>query len=63
MPKVYNPDTQEVRDAKGNEVSDLKSQGFMTVGNRPEAEYMGLSREEIGDDDTETETEAPATGV
>lgn len=58
MPKLYNPDTQEVRDATGREVQDAKAEGFIVVGNRPEAEYMGKSRDELLDDDDATTDES-----
>lgn len=60
MPKMYNPDTQETVDVAGPEVQDRKAAGFVTVGNRPESEYVGKSRDEIGDGD-DTGTEAPST--
>jgi hypothetical protein len=59
MPKVYNPDTQETRDVSGREVKGAKDEGFVVVGNRPEAEYLGKSREELLADDDEVEVEAP----
>jgi hypothetical protein len=54
MPKMYNPDTQETVDVHGKEVKERKSAGFLSVGNRPEAEYLGKTREELlADDDAE----------
>lgn len=53
MPKMYNPDTQETVDVKGNEVKGRKAEGFVTVGNRPAAEYVGKTREELLADDEE----------
>jgi len=62
MPKMYNPDTQEVADVHGNEVQGKRAAGFLPVGNRPEAEYMSKTREELTDDDDEVETpETPET--
>jgi hypothetical protein len=51
VPKVYNPDTQETRDVSGREVQQAKADGFVVVGNRPEAEYLGKTREELLADD------------
>ncbi len=51
MPKMYNPDTQEVRDVDGPDVREHKDQGFLVVGNRPAEEYVGKSRDEIHADD------------
>jgi hypothetical protein len=51
MPKVYNPDTQETRDVPGRQIQQAKQDGFVVVGNRPEAEYLGKTRDELLDDD------------
>jgi len=56
MPKVYNPDTQEVKDVRGPDVKQAKADGFVVVGNRPEGEFLGKTREELlADDDEEAE--------
>ena len=56
MPKVYNPDTQEVKDVRGPDVRQAKADGFVVVGNRPEEEFLGKTREELlADDDEEAE--------
>jgi hypothetical protein len=44
---MYNPDTQETVEADGPDVQDNKDKGFVVVGNRPEAEYLGKTREEL----------------
>jgi hypothetical protein len=63
MPKMINPDTQEVVEVGGQEVKSRKAAGFVTVGNRPEAEYLGKTREELrDDDDDEGEGEDQPTG-
>lgn len=55
--KMYNPDTQETVDVPGRRVNDHKGNGFIVVGNRPESEYVGKTREELStDDEEETET-------
>jgi hypothetical protein len=60
MPKMYNPDTQEIVDADGREVQDRRAAGFVPVGNRPEAEYLGRSRDELQDDGGDVTPETPA---
>jgi hypothetical protein len=55
MPKVYNPDTQETRDVPGRGVQQAKQDGFLVVGNRPEDEYLGKTREELEADEDEDE--------
>lgn len=67
MPKMYNPDTQEIIDVDGLAVQERKSAGFVTVGNRPEAEFLGKSRDELTGDDgneesPETAPEEPTEG-
>jgi hypothetical protein len=57
MPKMYNPDTQEVRDVRGPQVRSAKNEGFLVVGNRPEEEYLGKSREELRPIEEEEEGE------
>jgi hypothetical protein len=61
VPKMYNPDTGEAVEVDGPQVRAHKSSGFVTVGNRPENEYLGLSRDELaerlGDDDDAEEAE------
>ena len=47
MPTMYNPDTQETVEAAGEEVRQREQAGFVTVGNRPPAEYQGRSREDL----------------
>ena len=60
MPKMYNPDTQEIEDVKGGQAKKaLKDSGFLNVGNRPEAEYVGKTREEIRAEDDDEEVETP----
>ena len=51
MPKVYNPDTQDAKDVSGNEVKQAKDDGYIVVGQRPESEWRGKTREELKDDD------------
>lgn len=57
MPKVYNPDTQEVREVRGPGVKQAKADGFVVVGNRPEGEFLGKTREELLADDEDDEVE------
>lgn len=55
---MYNPDTQEVIDVDGREVRERKDAGFVAVGNRPESEYLGKTRDELlADEEPETEPE------
>jgi hypothetical protein len=51
MPKMYNPDTQETHDVDGPDVADHKREGWVVVGNRPESEYVGKTREELQADE------------
>lgn len=58
-PKMYNPDTQETVEVDGPDVQQRKAAGFVTVGNRPESEYLGKSRDELLDDDDEQQPDQP----
>jgi hypothetical protein len=67
-PKMYNPDTEEVRQVRGPEVKEAKEEGFVVVGNRPQEEYLGKTREELEELDNDEvegteEEEGPATNT
>jgi hypothetical protein len=58
MPKMYNPDTQETVEVPGPEVKDRRAAGFLSVGERPEEEYVGKSREELTEEEEAPEEPA-----
>lgn len=58
MPKMYNPDTQDVVEVHGRDVQLNLNAGYVVVGNRPEGEYLGKTREEIYGDESETDRQA-----
>lgn len=48
MTRLYNPDIQKVVDATGREVLSLRTTGWVVVGERPEDEYLGKTRDQLG---------------
>lgn len=55
MPKMYNPDTRDVVEVQGRDVQLNLNAGYVVVGNRPEGEYLGKTREEIYGDESEVD--------
>lgn len=58
MPRMYNPDTQDVVEVQGRDVQLNLNAGYVVVGNRPEREYLGKTREEIYGDESEVDRQA-----
>jgi hypothetical protein len=62
MPRMYNPDTQVTVDVDGADVGERKADGFVVVGNRPEAEYVGKTRDELLVDEPVVDEGTPEPG-
>lgn len=45
--KMYHPDTQDTKEVADHDVADHQSQGYVTVGDRPESDYLGKAREDL----------------